>query len=258
MNKQKNISMGLLVATLIACLTVQSQAHDVAADSVEPASLETNTPPPWDVSAELGFTLTSGNSDTLLLTGRLVGKREWTKSRVELGIAGAYGEDTSVANVQTVRGWGQYDRDITERWYWLGRVDALHDGIADINYRVTLGPGIGYFFIRKELTQLSAEAGVSYVFEEKGGSQSGYFAARIAEGFEHSFNDRVKLVQVFEIFPQVDNVENWFMNFAIGIETSLSQKLSLTATFFDTYNNIPASGRKHNDIKFITGVKYKF
>ena len=235
------------------CTTLSARAQDAEASAVD-----TNAPPPGEVTADMGFTLTAGNSETMLATAALVGKREWTKARVELGLAGAYGEDTRVANLQTLRGWGQYDRDFAERWYWLGRVEGLHDGIADIDYRFTFSPGVGYWIIRKEKTKLSAEGGVSYVYARRGGSQQDYFALRLAERFEHEFNDRVRLVQNFEILPQIDDVENFFINFDITLESDLSEKLAMTLSFIDNYNNIPAPGRERNDIKFIAGFKYRF
>jgi putative salt-induced outer membrane protein YdiY len=242
----------VLAALIVGCMSLSAGAQEAAATGIE-----TNTTPPWDITADLGFSLTSGNSETLLVRGGVVGKREYSKSRIELGIAGAYGEDTSVANVQTLRGWGQYDQDFAERWYWLGRVELLHDGIADIEYRLTLSPGVGYWFIKKEKTKLSGETGISYVFERRGNRQSDYFALRLAERFEHEFNDRVKLVQNFEILPQIDDFENYFINFDIGLESALNDKLSLTLTFIDNYNNIPAPGRERNDIKFLAGFRYK-
>lgn len=241
----------------LAALCVGCFGYTAMAQDPDPSAITTNEPPKWDVSADLGLTLTSGNSETLLVAGGVVGKREWTRSSLELGIAGAYGEDNSVANVQTLRGWGQYDKDFTKNWYWLARVDALHDGISDIDYRITLSPGVGRHIINKKKTKLDVEAGISYVFEYKGGTQSDYFALRLGEHFEHEFNDRVKLVQNFEIFPQLDDFENYFFNFNIGVETAMSEKLSMTLTFFDTYNNVPAPGLEKNDMKLIAGLKYR-
>ena len=253
MKKQRDSIKLALAAMLLACAGFSAGAQEAATPE-----MATNAPPPWDISADLGFSLTSGNSETLLVRGGVVGKREYSKSRVELGIIGAYGEDTSVANVQTLRGYGQYDQDFTKHWYWLGRVEALHDGIADIEHRITLSPGVGYWFIKKEKTKLCGKTGLSYVFERRGGTQSDYFALRLADRFEHEFNDRVKLVQNFEILPQIDDFENFFINFDIGLESALNEKLSMTLTFIDNYNNIPAPGRERNDIKFIAGFKYKF
>jgi putative salt-induced outer membrane protein YdiY len=253
MKKRTLVITSILAGCFFVCMGYTAGAQDAATPE-----MATNAPPKWDVSADLGVTLTSGNSDTLLVAGGVTGNREWSKSRLELGIAGAYGEDTSVANLQTLRGWGQYNKNFSKNWYWLGRVEALHDGIADIDYRVTLSPGVGRHIIKKEKTHLDAEAGISYVFEYKGGAQNDYFALRFAEHFDHQFNDRVKLVQNFEILPQIDNLENFYLNFNIGIETAMSEKLSMTLTFFDTYNNIPATDRESNDIKLIAGLKYRF
>ena len=36
----------------------------------------------------------------------------------------------------------------TDRFYGYARVDALHDGIADVEYRVTLSPGVSYYFAK--------------------------------------------------------------------------------------------------------------
>lgn len=235
-------------------------ASSALAQEADAGTIATNEPPKWDATANMGFSLTSGNSDTMLLTGSLIGNREFLegRSKLELGIAGAYGEDSNVANVQTLRGWGQYNQDFAQRWYWLGRVEGFHDGIADIDYRLTLSPGIGYWILKQEQTRLSAEGGLSYVFERKGGSQNDYFALRLAERFEHDFNDKVQLWQDFEIFPQIDDLENYFFNFRIGIKSALSKKLSLDVMFIDNYVNQPAAGRKSNDVKFITGLSYKF
>ena len=83
----------ILGAILTVALGMSAGAQDeVSSDS---SDVGTNGPPPWEVTADVGFTLTSGNSETLLATAALVGRREWTKSRVELGLSGAYGEEAT-------------------------------------------------------------------------------------------------------------------------------------------------------------------
>ena len=242
----------LLSAALFACWIAQLHAQDAA------ESVETNKPPTWDVSASLGFSHTSGNSETLLLTGSLVGKRKIKDADLELGIDGAYGENDGDSNVETLRVWGQYDDPISERVYWYGRAEGYHDGIADLDYRVTLSPGLGYHFIKKEKTLLRGEFGPSWIYQRLGGRTEDYFAVRFAERFEHKFNDRVKLYQGVEFLPQIDDWENYLVNFVIGIESMLTQKMSLDVFFVDNYNSRPAEGRKHNDTKLVAALKYKF
>jgi len=253
MKNTNGIIRWILVAAVLGL-----QAGMVHGQEAEASAVETNAPPKWDASASLGFSLTSGNSDTLLITAGAVGKRELENAKLELGIGGSYGENDNVRNVQTLRGWGQYDHNISDRTYWYGRLEGLHDGISDIEYRFTASPGVGYYFLKKEKTKLSGEFGPAFIYERKGNVNSGYFALRFAERFEHEFNERVRLFQEVEYLPQIDDFGDYLINFALGVESDLSQKMSLGVTLFDNYVSQPAPGRENNDVRLIASVKYKF
>ena len=138
-----------------------------------------------------------------------------------------------------MHGLGEYNRLFTERAFGYIRLDALHDAVADVDYRLTLSPGAGYYFVKQENTTLRGEVGPAFVYEKQGGDTTGYVTLRLAERFDHKLNDRVKLWQSIEFLPQVDNWDNWILNGEIGIETSLTPKLSLRTYLQDTYDNEP-------------------
>ncbi len=248
--------MNVIRNTLLVCIGISMATTTRAQEA--PAAGDASKPPPWEVSGNAGFTSTSGNSDTLLATAGIVAKRMWADSDLNLGLDGAYGETDNVRNVQTVRGYGQYDHKMSERTFWYGRAELLHDGIADIEYRLTLGPGAGYYFIKKENLFLRGEFGPSWVYERKGNTTLGYFAVRFAERFEYKISDRAKLYQALEWLPQVDRWNNYVLNFEAGVESALTDKLSLTFAFINNYVNEPAPGRERNDTRFIAGLKYRF
>jgi putative salt-induced outer membrane protein len=221
------------------------------------AQTATNTPPPWDVSVALGLTGTEGNSDTVLftLTGRAA--KKWGQHELQLGADAAYGEQNDEKNNESLRGFIQYNRLFTDRWYAYGRVEGLHDAIADIEYRFTVSPGVGYYFIKNEQTRFNVEAGPGIVFEKQGSDNHNYYTLRIAESFEHKFNDRVRVWQMAEFLPQVDNFENYIVNAEVGVESALSKAWALRVVLQDTYDNEPAPGRKKNDIKLIAALAWK-
>ena len=215
--------------------------------------------PEWETSAALGLTLTRGNSDTLLFTGNILSAKKWDEHEMSLGADATYGEIESEKNAESLHGFSQYNRLFSERAYGYARLDGLHDSIAGIEFRFTLSPGVGYYFIKKENTKLSGEVGPGFVYEKEGGNTPrGYFTLRLAEKFEHKLNDRARIWQSLEILPQVDDYENFIANFELGIESSLTEKLSLRAYIQDTYDNEPADGRKRNDLKLVTALAYKF
>jgi putative salt-induced outer membrane protein YdiY len=220
----------------------------------------------WDTTVAAGVTLTRGNSETLLGTLTVNSKRKTAIDEVLLGAAVAYGESTVERNgrdetdktAASVSANGQYNRSFTERWYGGLRVDFLHDAIAEVKYRATVSPLVGYYAIKQPKTTLKFEAGPSGVFERQGDENNQYAALRAGERFEHKFTDKAKMWQSFEYMPQVDRFHNYLMVFELGAEAALTETLSLRAVFQDNYDNEPAEGRKCNDIKLITGIAYKF
>lgn len=212
----------------------------------------------WLTSAAFGFTLAKGNSDTMLMTGNLLSSKKWGKNEMDLGIDGTYGETDGVRSAGNIHGFDQYNRLFTERLFGLLRVDALNDAVADVDYRLTVSPGVGYYFIKTTNTFLRAEAGPGFVFERVGGSSHSYVTLRGAERFETKINNQVKLWQSFEILPAVDELSDFVMNAEIGLDTSLTKKLSLRTFVQDTYDSTPASGLKKNDVKLVVALAYKF
>ena len=220
--------------------------------------------PSWESSAFAGLTLTRGNSETLLGNANLLTGKKWDHNELSLGADGTYGETkmpgatNSAKNAESIHAFGQYNRLFNERLYGLGRVDALHDAIADVEYRVTLSVGVGYYVIKTTNTVLSGEVGPGYVFEKLGSTDRSYATLRVGEKFTQKLSSHARLWQSAEFLPQVDDFDNYLVNAELGVEADINAHLSLSAFLQDTYKNQPAIGRKKNDLKLMAGIKYKF
>lgn len=217
-----------------------------------------DAPPKWESSAAAGFTLTRGNSDSVLVTAQILSQKKWDQHEIRVGADATYGETEDVKSADAAHAFGQYNYLFTERAFGYVRLDALHDAIADIEYRILLSPGAGYYFIKNATTALSGEAGPGFVYEKQGRDTRGYVTARLAERLEHKFSDTVRLWQSVEVLPQVDDLDNFLVNAEIGVEAKLTQKLSLKVFAIDNYDNEPAEGRKENDVKVVTALAYTF
>ncbi|HEY6227848.1 MAG TPA: DUF481 domain-containing protein [Verrucomicrobiae bacterium] len=212
----------------------------------------------WESSAGLGLTLTRGNSDTLLFTADAQTAKKYTSDELSFGASISYGEQNDIKNNEAAKAYGQWNHLFSKRFYGYLRAEGLHDAIADVEYRVTLSPGAGYYFIKETNMTLSAEAGPAVVFEKQGGVEKTYLTARAAEKFEYKFNDRARIWQMAEFLPQIDNLDNYVINAELGVEASLTKRTALRAVLQDTFDNQPAPGRKKNDLKLVTSVVLKF
>ena len=248
-----------MTVAVLAALTAATSVH---AQAATPAPPDTG----WKSSAAAGLTLTRGNSSTLLATlGASTGKK-WDANEISLGIDAAYGKSKDQATgvnsttAGSLHAFMQYNRLFNERLYGYLRLEGLHDAVADINYRLTLSPGLGYYFIKQKKTDLSAEVGPGVVFERLNGNNQTYVTLRVGEKFHHELSDRARIWEMADIMPQVDKFSHYLINAELGIEADLTadKKLSLRAVLQDSYNSEPASGKYKNDAKIITAIAYKF
>lgn len=214
--------------------------------------------PKWNTSGALGLSISDGNSENTLFNANLITSRKWDMNEIDLGADGAYGESDGTRNTANAHAFGQYNRLFSERFYGLLRLDGLHDDVSDVSYRATLSPGVGYYFIKTTNTFLRFEAGPGFVWERVGGVDDEYVTLRLAERYETRINERVKLWQFVEWLPSVEDFEDGIINGEVGVDASLTKKMSLRAIIQDTYDTTPAPGLKHNDVKFLMQLAYKF
>ena len=254
----------LVFKTALTCSALLISLSGASAQAPLAAPVPPPPKSPWEESAGLGLTLTRGNSRTLLFTANGLATRKTKQDELDLGADATYGEAFNKStskeekNAESLHGFGQYNWLFTERFFGYGRVDALHDGIADIKYRVVLGPGVGYYFIKSDRNSLRGEIGPSFIYENRGGVTHGYVALRLAERFEHKLSETAHLWESVEFLPQVDKFKNYLINAELGVEAALTKKLSLRTYLQDNYVNQPASGRLKNDVKLVSALSYKF
>jgi len=215
--------------------------------------------PAWESSLAIGFTVTRGNSDTLLATANIQTHKKTAFNEITLGADAAYGDNNSVQSANNAHAFGQYNHLFTERFFGYFRTDALHDEIANLQYRITLSPGVGYYFVKQTNTTLACELGPAMVFQRLGSSDDNYVTVRLAERFEHKFTENnARVWQSVEILPQINAFNNYVVNAEVGLEAGISKKISLQACLQDNFVNEPAPGRQQNDLKIVSGLKYKF
>ncbi len=214
---------------------------------------------PWQYSVSVGLTLTRGNSDTTLFTADYLAQRKTPNDECKIGLSGAYGDQDSRDTVNNYKAFGQWNRLFTPRFYTYGRLDGLRDIIAEVDYRATIGPGVGYYLLKDTNTTLAVEGGGAFEAQRLDDTGDQTFATlRAAERFERKVNDHVRIWQDVEILPQVDKFDNYIVNFEVGVEASLSKSFSLKTFLDDNYNNRPAPGKLENDAKLVAALGYKF
>ncbi len=251
-----------IVLSVAACIALPMLSFAQDCDCAKPAK----DPSVWDKTVSIGFNLTEGNSDTLLLNANAKASRDYQKNVWLFEIDGNYGESDSIdkddptapspkeTTQQDLTGNAEYQRLLTERFYTGFGTKYKYDDIADIDYRVTLKPVVGYYLVKDDEVKLSVDVGPGYVFEKVGGIKDDYFAPRISDRFEWKISETAKLFQSAEYIFDVSESDNYQVVGEAGIEAAINSWLSLIVKAKDEYDNLPAAGKERNDFSLISGL----
>ncbi len=215
----------------------------------------------WDTTIAFGATLTSGNSDTLTSAFTAESVRKGTPNEISLSAAFQYGEsDTDGSMETTVQNMGaaaDYKRVYKNAAY--GRIDIslLNDDIAQVDYRLVVGPAAGVYLIRNESTSLNCDPGIAMLYEEVDDMKTDSILLTFKERWEHKLADTAKLWQSLEVLPEADELDVLLINAEIGVEATLTDMMSLRVVIKDKYDSDPAEGIDENDISLIVSVGLK-
>jgi putative salt-induced outer membrane protein YdiY len=242
-------SLGIGAAAL--CLAAGSARAQAAADK---PVLDGK----WHSSAAVGVTVTDGNSETLLGTVGLLAEKKTAENELRLGADAAYGEDQSETTTENAKAYSAYKYLINERAYGSLDASVAYDSIADLDLRVIVSPGIGYYLLKDDVQSLSVDGGPAYVHEELGGADAeDYLALRAGERYERKLSDTAKLWEAVEYLPRADDFDDYLLNAEAGVEAAINSTTSLRLTLKDTYDSTPAAGKDENDLTLVGAVVFK-
>ena len=212
----------------------------------------------WNSRIASGFSLTDGNSETTLLHIDAKTEKEKDQGIWFFGVQEKYGENDDETNVDMTSGKGSYKHLLSDLFYVGFATDYLRDEISDIKYRVIPSLMPGYFLIKETEIEFNLEAGPAYVFEEVGGISNDYFAPKIGNGFKYQISPTSKIFQTSSVLFDINDSDNYIADVSAGLEAAINSSLSLILSVRDIYDNVPAEGKKQNDIAFITSIGVNF
>ena len=250
----------MMKKTLIAWMAL---ALAVSASAAEKKAEEAAAPKDgWTTALNAGLTVTDGNSETLAANASLVteGQKEGLGS-VLAGVEANYGESTvdevEDTTVNNAKAYANGKKTLSERTFAYLDGSALFDDIALIDYRATLGPGLGFYVVKNDKHTLSFEAGPSYVWEKVDGASDDYLALRFAERGTCQISQTAKLVQSLEYLPEASDFNSYLLSGEVGVEASMTERVSLRLVLQDKYDSTPAATAERNDLSLIAGLGFK-
>ncbi|MEZ5344849.1 MAG: DUF481 domain-containing protein [Pyrinomonadaceae bacterium] len=242
---------------------VRSEAEQASYEAEQARLLNPGFGDLWTGSADVGYSLTSGNSDTRALTVGARAARETTRDKISV-YANAIQASNSTSGVkettaQAVWFGGRYDVNLSDKTFVFGTADFEYDKPQQLDFRTVFGGGFGYRWLRTERTNLDLFGGAAFNREYfSDGTRRNSAEALIGEELKFKLTDSTILEQRFVAYPNVSDLGRFRSTFDASLVTQLSKWLGWQVTVGNRFNSSPVLGAEKNDFILTTGIRATF
>jgi putative salt-induced outer membrane protein YdiY len=231
----------------------------------------------WNGGANVGFSLTRGNSQTENLSLAFTAARATQNDKLSLYTNAVYGTNqlaTPSTTANTEAGGIRYDRNINARVFAFVSADFSSNALQGLNLRSVGSVGLGYHAIKSDQTTLDFLAGGNFTDENYTETVTdttvipptsstmkvihNYGALTLGEELTHKLGKSTVLTEKLYFYPDLTQTGNYRGTFDLGWVTKISKWLGWQNHFSDIYVSNPPEGAKQNDIVITTGLNVTF
>ncbi len=210
----------------------------------------------------MGVTLIDGNSEALQANAVIMTENDKEElSSLRAGMEANYGESTVSSNkeitVKNLRAFTSVNKMINSKMFGSMHGEVLYDDIAQIDYRATLGPGLGFCLVKNDQMSLSVENGPSYVWEKIADARDAYLGLRFAERCNLVISKVAKVWQSLEYLPKMDDSSDYLLNAELGAEAGMNARMNLRIVLQNKYDSTPGPNLEKNNLTLIAGISIK-
>ncbi len=215
----------------------------------------------WERTLSAGLTLTDGNSETMVTAVGFEAAKNTDKHEQRYGATANYGETKVDGEKEKTVGNAAAKAEYKYKFdgpYLYSNNSLFHDSVADIDYRLIVGGGGGYYVIESDNAKLGLELGLAYIREELADDTSDdSVAIRIAARHDQNLSGNAKLWAAIEYLPSADDFDQFLLNSEAGVEAALNSSLSLRMVLLHRHDSNVQEDRDRNDLSLISSLVYK-
>ena len=216
----------------------------------------------WEGSANVGFSYTSGNSNTTTMATSLRAVKTGGHDNLTVYARSLWNSNHGGGHMETTQNafWGgaRYDRNIGDKTFGFISYDFERDRPKKLNFRSVAGGGVGHHTLKEEQTQLDLIFGAAWNRTWQPGHNTDTPEALIGSTLKHKFHDRLRLQKSFTYFQNVTDAKEYRFLFDATLSADVTKRVGVFITLGDRFNNDPLGTSKKNDLLFTTGMKWNF
>ncbi len=224
----------------------------------------------WTGNITVGITSTHGNTFTESANVSANATRRSEKDR--LNIDAAYlasrseeernGDKEKVTTQESFVAGTKYDYFWTKKCYSFVNGRYKKDHIADLDYRIIGGLGMGYQWVESETMKFSTDAGVAELCEKYVShdvvTKNDEFSGQLGYNFDWKFHEKFTFLHNLRYYPSFGKLSDYFMTTDAEIRAAITKSMFSSIKAILDYDSTPAPGIGSTDTKYILGVGWNF
>ena len=211
-----------------------------------------------DKHLDLSYVQTSGNTNTSTFSSKLQGTTSFSDTeslKAKGSILYSENEKNTSANKYNIE--LDYNHMIDEKLYSYMGINYIKDEFSDYDYRLNIGPGLGYKIINDDIQSLDIQGGLDYAYDRyKIGTKDSYLAGRSEINYKYQFSESLEFKQMLSYLASFEDTKKYFVVSDSSIEVNMTKNLSLGVSYDIDYTN--QTEKEKLDKKFLTSLIIDF
>jgi putative salt-induced outer membrane protein len=232
----------------------------------------------WAGGANIGFSLTRGNSETENLSLAFTATRTTLHDKFGVYANSVYAtspQSTPSTTANTQAGGLRYDRNLNPKLFAFVGGDFSSNALQFLDLRGVYGGGFGFHAVKSDKTTLDFLGGLNYTHETYSngppvvpatdpvtfvsyGVTNKFVALTLGQELMHKIGKGTGLTESLYFYPDLQDTSDYRATFNLGTVTKISKWLGWQNAFGDIYVSNPPIGAKKNDIVLTTGLSFSF
>ena len=253
----KCVWMFILVA-MLSCPGTEVSAQVVGEDYfegwVQPSEV-------WDGSFAFGLNGKTGNSESLDINLEISLNKENEIAITDFLLTYFYGSNGLGTSVDRLFTQFRQDRKLANdnfSWYYSGSFEW--DRFRDFDYRLAVHNGLGFLLYEFEDRTLRTRVGAGASREFGGTMDEWVPELQFGMDWERHLTTRTRLFANIDLYPNMEDFNDYRLNVRTGIETLLDEQLDmrLRSFLFNRYDSTPGIGFRENDLDYGLALVFGF
>ena len=211
-----------------------------------------------DKHLELSYVQTNGNTNTTTFSSKLQGIAALSDTesiKAKGSILYSESDENTSANKYNVE--LDYNHMINKKLYSYMGINYIKDQLSDYDYRLNIGPGLGYKLLEDEIQTIDIQGGLDYAYDKyNNGLKDNYLAGRTELNYKYKFSENLDFKQMISYLASFEDTNKYFVVSDSAFEVNMTKNLSLGVSYNMDYTN--QTQKEKLDKKFLTSLIVDF